>query len=68
MEKQALEQMRVEFPEVWTGMITNELRICLHALEQKAELINRLETKKKQESKNKKRNEGYVDDGLMSEF
>ena len=39
MEKQALEKMRTEFPEVWEGLLKDEFAICLQAIKRKAQII-----------------------------
>lgn len=49
MEKQALEKMIIEFPEIWTGLVKEELGICGAIILKKAYLIRHWERKKKQD-------------------
>ena len=39
MEKEALEKMEVEFPEVWLSLIVQEQRACYYAIVFQAKLI-----------------------------
>ena len=43
MQKSALQKMFIEFPEIFTKMLADEMQMCIHAMKQKAKLIEFLE-------------------------
>jgi hypothetical protein len=47
MEKQALNKMRLEFPEVFETMMAEEFKTCMQSLTRKAKLITEIEKKKR---------------------
>ena len=47
MQKSALQKMHIEFPEIFTRMLADEMQICIHAIDAKAKLIDYLEQERK---------------------
>ena len=47
MEKQALNKMRLEFPEVFETMMAEEFKTCMQSLERKAKLTHDIEKEKR---------------------
>ena len=43
MQKSALQKMYIEFPEIFTKMLADEIHVCIHAMRAKAKLIDYLE-------------------------
>lgn len=39
--------MHIEFPEIFTRMLADEMQICIHAIDAKAKLIDYLEQERK---------------------
>ena len=48
MQKSALQKMFIEFPEIFTKMLADEMQMCIHAMKQKAKLIEFLEYAEKE--------------------
>ena len=44
MQKSALQKMYIEFPEIFTKMLADEMKVCIQAMRQKALLLDFLES------------------------